>query len=334
MNTTFLNQSQPNNKTTKMKKSKIRSLLILLLFSLIGYTQKTSIEFESNGRTSENTRQNPFKKFIGEWTLKNDDWTRNWGDKTETIKIPNHHTTSQEINTNNSLLSIIDGPKPNGHIFWSYNPNTKEVYHLSSFGSIRAGNGKGTISSNGDIKLKLFFEGEPKGTYRIYNYKWINDNEYHMKSVQYSEKNIETGLFYEGYFIRVNNTTTSNPKEEIIHILKTLDNNELSIEKQLEVYSDNIVHMAPNTKAITDKQSLKTYLEQQRQFGTSNMKHHIISIEIIDDKILMRGEVKGTFHPKNNDKEIKFETKNIFVFSRENGKLKIQKVIYNMSPVE
>ena len=92
--------------------------------------------------------------------------------------------------------------------------------------------------------------------------------------------------------------------------------------------------MAPNTKVITDKESLKTYLKQQRQYGTSNMKHQIISIENIDDKVLMRGAVKGIFHPSNDDKPIKFETKNIFVFSRENGKLKIQKVIYNMSPTE
>jgi len=305
-----------------------------VLFSLTGYTQKTSIEFESNGRTQKETKQNPFKKFIGEWTLKNDNWTHNWGSGTETIKIPDHHTASQEINTNNSLLSIIDGPEPNGHIFWSYNPNTKEINHLSSFGTIRAGKGNGTINANGDVNLKLSFEGEPTGTYRVYNYKWIDDNEYHMKSVQYDENNKPTGLFYEGYFIRVNNSRDSNPKEEIATILKILDNNELTVEKQLEVYSAHITHMAPNTKVITNKEALKTYLNEQRQYGTSDMAHRIISIEEIDDKILMRGAVKGTFHPSNGDKSIKFETKNIFVFVRENGKLKIERVIYNMSPTE
>ncbi len=177
--------------------------LIFSLSPLMDYAQKTSIEFESNGRTQEETKKNPFEKFIGEWTLKNDDWTHNWGNGTEKTKIPNHHTISKEINTSNSLLSIIDGPQPNGHIFWSYNPNTSEIYHLSSFGSIRAGNGKGTINTNGDVKLKLSFEGEPKGTYRIYNYKWISDNEYHMKSVQFSKKDIPTGQFYEGVFTRI-----------------------------------------------------------------------------------------------------------------------------------
>ena len=177
-------------------------LLILILSSTIVSAQKTSIEYELNGRSVDNVSKNPFGKFIGEWTLKDDNWTHNWGNGTETIKILNHHTVSKEINTDNSLLSIIDGPEPNGHIFWSYNPNTKEVFHLSSFGTIRAGNGKGTVDTNGNLELKLTFEGEPEGTYRIYNYKWVNENEYHMKSVQYGENDKPTGLFYEGTFVR------------------------------------------------------------------------------------------------------------------------------------
>lgn len=50
----------------------IKKLLFLIfaLLSLTGYAQKTSIEFESNGRTKEETKQNPFEKFIGEWALK------------------------------------------------------------------------------------------------------------------------------------------------------------------------------------------------------------------------------------------------------------------------
>ncbi len=180
-------------------------VLIAILTTSKGFAQKTAIEFELNGRSTENSFNNPFGRFIGEWTLKDDNWTHNWGSGVETIKIPDHHTISREINTNNSLLSIIDGPEPNGHIFWSYNPKTKEVFHLSSFGAIRAGNGKGTINKNGNIELKLTFEGEPTGTYRRYDYKWINDNEYHMKSVQFDHDNKPTGLFYEGTFVRIEN---------------------------------------------------------------------------------------------------------------------------------
>ncbi|MEQ9264256.1 MAG: hypothetical protein RLN81_03495 [Balneolaceae bacterium] len=180
-------------------------LLVLVLSSTTGLAQTTSIEYELNGRNINDVSKNPFGKFIGEWTLKDDNWTHNWGSGTETIKIPKHHTISRGINTDNSLLSIIDGPEPNGHIFWSYNPETKEVLHLSSFGTIRAGSGKGSVNENGDVKLKLSFAGEAPGTYRVYNYKWINENEYHMKSVQFAQNDEPTGLFYEGVFVRIKN---------------------------------------------------------------------------------------------------------------------------------
>ncbi|MBW1297751.1 hypothetical protein [Aquimarina litoralis] len=178
-------------------------VLILMLNYAEAYAQKVAIEYESNGKNMNDISKNPFGKFVGEWTLKDDKWTHNWGNGTETINIPNHHTISRGINTDNSLLSIIDGPEPNGHIFWSYNPRTKEVFHLSSFGTIRAGKGKGTIDVNGNVELKLTFEGEAVNTYRIYNYKWMSEDEYHMKSIQFNENDEPTGLFYEGTFIRV-----------------------------------------------------------------------------------------------------------------------------------
>ncbi len=146
--------------------------------------------------------KNPFNKFVGEWTLKNDNWSQNWGNGTENIKIPNHHTICKELNTDNSLLAVIDGTPPYGHIFWSYNPVKKEVDHLSSFGTTRAGVGKGTVNENGDVSLKISFADEPEGTYRLYTYKWISDNEYDLKSVQYDAKGKPTGFFYGGTFVR------------------------------------------------------------------------------------------------------------------------------------
>jgi ketosteroid isomerase-like protein len=321
-------------KTIKPMLFKKLLLLIIVFSSLSGYAQKKQIEFESNGRSQAETQQNPFKKFIGEWTLKNDDWTHNWGGDTETIKIPNHHTVNQEINTNHSLLSIIDGPEPNGHIFWTYNSNTKEVHHLSSFGSIRIGNGSGTINDKGDVTLKLQFEGEQEGTYRIYNYKWINNDEYHMKSVQYNENDELTGLFYEGVFIRIKTDKEIEVREEIEEILGVLDNNEISIEEQLKVYSENVVHMAPDTAIINGKQQLKTYLEKQRDIGIPEMFHKIIDLEILGDTIVMQGEVSGDFYINNQKEPISFKTKNLFIFGREIGELKIKKIIYNFSPVE
>ncbi|NKI32246.1 nuclear transport factor 2 family protein [Croceivirga thetidis] len=313
---------------------KIRIILVLALLVVTSkeiIAQSKAITFQTNGLHSLVTR-NPFEKFIGEWTLKDDSWTHNWGGQTETIKIQNHHTISTQINTANSLFSIIDGPQPNGHIFWSYNPATKVVDHLSSFGELRAGVGQGSVSIDGDVNLKIKFEGEPKDTYRIYDYKWLSSNEYHMKSVQYDSNDAPTGLFYEGNFIRLPNTAVAL-RNEIEAILSVLDNNTISVEEQLEVYADDVIHMAPGSEVNVGIEALGIYLTEQRQYGKSKMQHEIIEIEEFDDIVLMRGQVTGTFYPKNETPPVAFRTKNLFVFSTKEGVLRIKKVIYNTSPL-
>lgn len=123
---------------------------------------------------------NPFHRFTGEWTLKHDRWSHNWGQGEEVISIPGHHTLSKPLNTENSMLSVVDRTEPRGHILWSYNPATKEVHHLSSFGTSRNGVGKGTLSPSGDLILRINFSDEAPGTYRIYTYRWVSDDEYEM----------------------------------------------------------------------------------------------------------------------------------------------------------
>jgi len=180
------------------------ALIVMLNTSFInGYSQSETPAAITKMEAGSENAQNPFRKFIGEWTLKGDDWSQNWGQKDEHIKIPNHHTICRELNTSNSLLAVIDGTPPYGHIFWSYNPVKKEVDHLSSFGTTRAGVGKGTVNENGDVSLKISFADEPEGTYRLYSYKWISENEYEMKSVQYDSKDKPTGYFYGGVFVRI-----------------------------------------------------------------------------------------------------------------------------------
>lgn len=149
------------------------------------------------------TGGNPFGKFIGEWTLKDDKWTQNWGAGTEHIKIPGHHTVCRAINTDNSLLAVIDGAPPHGHIFWVYNRASGEVRHLSSFGRTRSGVGAGAVSADGDVTLKVSFEDEPLGTYRRYTYEWKSDNEYELSSTQYGPDDRPTGRYYGGTFVRV-----------------------------------------------------------------------------------------------------------------------------------
>jgi hypothetical protein len=194
-----------------MKKTRSFILFSFVLISVAAAAQQTSVTYQLNGRMSnkdiENSTaeksKNPFVKFVGEWTLKNDDWTQNWGNGKEMIKIPHHHTVSSEINTDLSLLSIIDGPQPNGHIFWSFDPRSEVLHHLSSFGTARSGVGKGTVNKNGDLSIKVSFSDEAKDTYRLYTYKWINNNEYELMSIQYDGKDKPTGLFYGGTFVRI-----------------------------------------------------------------------------------------------------------------------------------
>lgn len=145
---------------------------------------------------------NPFARFFGEWTLKNDDWSQNWGGGDERIKIPNHYTLCKAINTSFSVLCAVDTP-PKGHILWAYDPGSQAVRHLSSFGERRIGVGQGTVSDAGDLKLKISFADEAPGTYRIYHYTWIGADEYDMRSVQYDAQDKPTGLFYGGRFVRI-----------------------------------------------------------------------------------------------------------------------------------
>jgi hypothetical protein len=155
----------------------------------------------SGGAGAKPQPANPFARFLGEWTLEDDAWSHNWGGASEDIKIPDHHTVCRPINTGNSVLCVVDTP-PAGHIFWAFNPVTKTVHHLSSFGEQRIGTGEGALNEKGDLHLKVSFEGEAPGTYRIYEYVWIGDDEYDMNSVQYDASGKATGLFYRGRFVR------------------------------------------------------------------------------------------------------------------------------------
>ncbi|MEM1137468.1 MAG: hypothetical protein AAGI07_16635, partial [Bacteroidota bacterium] len=129
------------------------------------------------------------------------------------------------------------------------------------------------------------------------------------------------------------NSHTQNDIASIKSILKVLDDNDANIDIKLSVWVDDLIHMAPNNVAITNKADLSNYLQEQNSYGYSDMKHEIIEVSSYDDIVLMQGKVIGTFHPKDNGNQVAFETKNLFVFRRlSDGSLKIWKIIYNMSP--
>ena len=294
--------------------------LFLLCFSSSIWSQQSTISYESHGKSTELKNKNPFAKFFGEWTLKNNDWSQNWGVGDEQIKIPNHHTVSTGINTQNSLLSIIDGPEPNGQIYWSYNPVTKEVDHLSSFGDVRAGKGKGTVDENGNLRLKLFFEGEAKNTYRIYTYTWINDDEYVLKSVQFDQNDQPTGLFYGGTFVRIpKQKSTDVVKKEILNhgaeIRKAFAENDLEKIKLLH---------HPNVEKVLGYKDLKKGREEiiaslkgtLDNFTLEFIKNDVESVFIQGDVAIEQTAfaIKGT--PKNSGDSFIFKGRTMVTYIR------------------
>lgn len=158
--------------------------------------------------------ENPFAAFFGEWTLKNDKFQQVWDGKTvETLDIPNHYTQCEAINTEKSVLCVVDAGGLKGHILWTYNSDKNTVHHLSHFGSARNGVGKGSLDTQNNLTTKVSFQGEPEGSYRIYEYKWVSDNEYTMYSKQYDRTDQPTGNWYGGSFIRVTDKNSSSPNE-------------------------------------------------------------------------------------------------------------------------
>lgn len=154
--------------------------------------------------------ENPFKKFFGEWTLKDNKFQQVWDGKTiETLNIPNHHTECKAINTEKSVLCVVNAGDFKGHILWTYDSDQNKVHHLSHFGSSRNGVGSGTLDSKGNLTTRVSFQGEPQGSYRIYEYKWVSENEYSMLSRQYDLKGEPTGNWYGGSFVRIPNTRTT-----------------------------------------------------------------------------------------------------------------------------
>lgn len=147
---------------------------------------------------------NPFAPFFGTWTLQNDHFQQVWdGQTVETLTIPNHITVCKPINTDQSVLCVVDAGDLKGHILWSFNTDAQQVHHLSHFGTARSGVGTGTLSATGNLTTRVRFQGEPPGSYRIYQYEWLSADAYTMHSAQYDSTGQATGNWYGGTFVRV-----------------------------------------------------------------------------------------------------------------------------------
>ncbi|MEL7446245.1 MAG: hypothetical protein AAGK02_10580 [Pseudomonadota bacterium] len=146
----------------------------------------------------------PFQRFVGEWKLKDDRFQQVWdGETVETLSIPGHRTTCAPVNTDRSILCEVDAVDFTGHILWAVQSDGKSVSHLSHFGSARLGDGAGQLNDTGELQLSIRFSDEPDGTYRVYKYLWLSDDEYSMISRQYDASRSPTGNWYGGNFVRV-----------------------------------------------------------------------------------------------------------------------------------
>ncbi|MEL7488571.1 MAG: hypothetical protein AAGJ87_15305, partial [Pseudomonadota bacterium] len=146
---------------------------------------------------------NPFQRFLGVWTLKDDAFQQVWdGETVETLRIPDHVTTCAPVNTEKSVMCVVDVVGNPGHIFWAYDDRADAFRHLSHFGAARLGHGDGAILENGDLRITVSFSDEPAGTYRKYEYNWVSDDEYAMMSRQFTADGAPTGNWYGGSFVR------------------------------------------------------------------------------------------------------------------------------------
>lgn len=146
----------------------------------------------------------PFERFVGEWKLKNDRFQQVWDGKTvETLSIPAHRTQCSPVNTDHSILCVVDAVDFRGHILWAIQADGSSVSHLSQFGGARLGDGAGTLDSSSNLSLTIRFSDEPEGTYRHYTYEWVSPDEYRMISTQYAANGKATGNWYGGNFVRV-----------------------------------------------------------------------------------------------------------------------------------
>lgn len=146
----------------------------------------------------------PFERFVGEWTLEDDRFEQVWdGETLEVLSIPGHHTDCAALNTDYSVLCVVNAGGLKGHILWVASADRRAVRHLSHFGDRRVGEGGGTLDDEGNLTLTIRFEDEPTGTYRRYTYEWLGDDRYEMTSVQYGVDDTPTGNWYGGVFVRL-----------------------------------------------------------------------------------------------------------------------------------
>lgn len=148
--------------------------------------------------------QNPLEKFKGEWVLKDNIFESSTNGKYNADVNPNRTFIALAVNTNTSILWNEDfdgGFKVD--IFWTYDIETKTVYHLSNTSTNGLASGKGPLQENGDLVIKLSYPDMCETCNRIYSFRWKSDNEFFFRATFYKDDK-PTGDFYGATFFRKN----------------------------------------------------------------------------------------------------------------------------------
>ena len=122
--------------------------------------------------------------------------------------------------------------------------------------------------------------------------------------------------------------------QNLKRIFRVLDRLGANMDSTMDLFSDDLVHIAQGSRAITNKTDLRKILERESSYGETKMVHELISIHSYPDMVLTRGSAKGTWTAPGGD-AVRFETNNIITFHREkDGSLKIWQVIFNRVNLE
>ena len=115
---------------------------------------------------------NRFKKFIGEW---------------ETKEKPSINWVVKELITNNSILWLADFGNRKSNALWTYNAQTQEVHQLGSNSKGGGFLGKGSFKANGDLELIVKANKDCERCYKIFHYVWNSKDEYVFKIVSFEK---------------------------------------------------------------------------------------------------------------------------------------------------
>ncbi|MEM6337888.1 MAG: nuclear transport factor 2 family protein [Bacteroidota bacterium] len=106
------------------------------------------------------------------------------------------------------------------------------------------------------------------------------------------------------------------------------------LDAYLAYMEEDVILMPHDHPAVEGKAAYKAHVESSWMAGDTEIRHELIDFDAFDEVVIARGRASGTFQPAGSMEVYPFETKNVFVFKRAAGGLKVWRVIFNMNPQE